>query len=66
MKNLFFFLLIFVFFTNNSYSSIKENIIKNLKTIDNLSFNFKQTIDEKEENGNCTIEYPKKFIAIMI
>ena len=61
MKNLFFFLLIFVFFTNNSYSSIKENIIKNLKTIDNLSFNFKQTIDEKEENGNCTIEYPKKI-----
>ena len=38
----------------------KENIINNLKNINNLSFNFEQNINGKIENGNCIIEYPKK------
>ena len=42
-------------------ASIKDEIILNFKKIDNLSFNFKQTIDEKTEEGNCIIQYPKKI-----
>jgi outer membrane lipoprotein-sorting protein len=29
--------------------------------INNLSFNFIQTIDNKNENGKCIIKYPKKI-----
>ena len=42
-------------------ASIKDEIILNFKKIDNLSFNFKQTIDENIEEGNCIIQYPKKI-----
>ncbi len=60
MKN--FYLIFFIFFSiTNSDASIKENIIQNLKNINNISFNFEQNIDGKIEKGNCTIEYPKKI-----
>ena len=52
--------LIFFFKINNSIASTKNNIIKNFNEITNLSFEFKQNIDEKTEEGNCIIEYPKK------
>ena len=42
-------------------ASIKDEIILNFKKIDNLSFNFKQTIDENTEEGICIIQYPKKI-----
>ena len=57
-------ILIFFFilgFYNLSQASIKEKIILKLKQTNNLSFNFKQTIDEKNENGNCIVKYPKKI-----
>ena len=54
----FFFLLNFI---EPLYASVKDEIINNLIKINNLSFNFKQTIDEKTEEGNCIIEYPKKI-----
>ena len=44
-------------------ASIKNNIILNLKDIDNLSFNFEQNINGKIENGSCIIEYPKKIFC---
>ena len=44
-------------------ASVKENIIKNLQNINNLSFNFEQNINGKIENGICTIEYPKKIFC---
>ena len=58
-------LLIFfiINFNNLSFGSIKENIINNLKNIDNLSFNFEQNINGKIEKGNCIIEYPKKIFC---
>ena len=56
----FFFLLNFI---EPLYASIKDEIINNLIKINNLSFNFKQTIDEKTEEGNCIIEYPKKIFC---
>ena len=56
----FFFLLNFI---EPLYASVKNEIINNLIKINNLSFNFKQTIDEKTEEGNCIIEYPKKIFC---
>ena len=59
-------LLIFFFLLNiveYSHASVKDKIINNLIKINNLSFNFKQTIDEKTEEGNCIIEYPKKIFC---
>ena len=53
-----FFILIFA---NISNASTKKNIINNFKKINNLSFNFIQTIDGKDEKGDCIINYPKKI-----
>ena len=41
----------------------KEKIIENFKNTRNLDFNFEQNINGKIENGNCTIEYPKKIFC---
>ena len=54
-----------IFFILNSYtptfSSTKEKVISQMKLTNNLSFNFIQTINSKNENGKCVIEYPKKI-----
>jgi len=34
-----------------------------MKLTNNLSFNFIQTIDDKNEDGKCIIEYPKKIFC---
>ena len=47
-----------------SHAEIKEKIIKNLKETKNLDFNFEQNINGKIENGNCTVEYPKKIFCL--
>ena len=47
----------------NVNASNKEKIIKNLKNTKSLDFNFEQNINGKIENGNCTIEYPKKIFC---
>ena len=57
----FYFLVILLFVNSQSYASIKENIIENLRNINNMSFNFEQNINGKIENGNCSLEYPKKI-----
>tara|TARA_B100002051_G_C16644325_1_gene590377 strand:+ start:464 stop:1012 length:549 start_codon:yes stop_codon:yes gene_type:complete len=56
----FFFLIIFSF---SSYAEIKEKIINNLRETKNFNFRFEQNINGKIENGNCTIEYPKKIFC---
>ena len=48
-------------FYNQAQASINDKIILKLKQTNNLSFHFKQTINEKNENGNCIIKYPKKI-----
>jgi outer membrane lipoprotein-sorting protein len=56
--------IIFILIINiNTFSeaSIKDEIILNFKKINNLSFNFKQNINENMEEGNCIIQYPKKI-----
>ncbi len=44
-----------------SNANNKEKIIENLFNTRNLDFKFEQNINGKIENGNCTIEYPKKI-----
>ena len=59
-----YFLIFFLFvFNANSNAEFKNKIIKNLKITNNLDFNFEQNINGKIENGNCTIEYPKKIFC---
>ena len=49
------------FFISYANASIKNNIISKFQNIQNLSFKFKQNINEKIETGNCIIKYPKKI-----
>ena len=57
-----FFIIFFIsFFILNANADNKDKIITNLKNTSNLSFKFEQNINGKIENGNCTIEYPKKM-----
>jgi outer membrane lipoprotein-sorting protein len=62
MKKIF---ILFIFLLPNSFAlgSVKENIIKNLISTQNLIFNFEQNINGKIETGNCIIEYPKKIFC---
>jgi len=59
----FFSVIIFFFLTFNSNADIKKKVIQNLKNTKNLDFKFEQNVNGKIENGNCTIEYPKKIFC---
>ena len=48
-------------FCNSAFSSVKEKIIQKMQLTNNLSFNFIQTINNKNENGKCIIKYPNKI-----
>ena len=53
----------FLIFINYGNANNKNKIIENLKNTRNLDFNFEQNNNGKIENGNCTIEYPKKIFC---
>ena len=57
------YILLLIFLTSKTSANIKENIILNLKNIENINFNFEQNINGKIENGNCTVQYPKKIFC---
>ncbi len=57
--NFIIFLLIYLFF--NLHATFKENILSKFNNIDNLSFEFEQNINEKNQKGKCIIKYPKKI-----
>jgi len=59
----FFLVIIFFFLTFNSNADVKKKIIQNLKNTKNLDFKFEQNVNGKIENGNCTIEYPRKIFC---
>jgi outer membrane lipoprotein-sorting protein len=46
---------------SNTHANNKDKIIENLQNTENFNFNFEQNINGKIENGNCTIQYPKKI-----
>ena len=58
--SLIFFLTVLTSFSN---ADIKDKIIDNLKNTNNFDFRFEQNVNGKIENGNCTIEYPKKIFC---
>ncbi len=60
MKKIFF-TFFFILLTNNLSASIKNNIIEKFINIENLTFDFEQNVNGKIENGNCTLEFPKKI-----
>ena len=59
----FFSLFFILFFVFNSNAEVKDKIILNLKNTNNLNFKFEQNTNGKIENGQCTIEYPKKIFC---
>ena len=51
----------FLILMSSVQASNKNNIIENLQNTKNFNFEFEQNINGKVENGNCTIQYPKKI-----
>ena len=56
-----YFVIFFIILYSNAQASNKDKIIKNLQNTENLNFKFEQNINGKIENGNCTVQYPKKI-----
>ena len=57
----FFFISFFLILLSNTHANNKDKIIENLQNTENFNFKFEQNINGKIENGNCTIQYPKKI-----
>ena len=55
---------LYIFFIQSSQADIKDKIISNLEKTNNLTFDFRQNINNKTEIGNCAIKYPKKIYCI--
>ena len=59
------FKILIIFFILNFHTPVfsfsKKDVILQMQLTNNLSFNFVQTIDDKNENGKCIIKYPKKI-----
>jgi outer membrane lipoprotein-sorting protein len=55
------FIIIYLILIAYSHADNKDKIIKNLQNTKTLNFKFEQNINGKIENGNCTIQYPKKI-----
>ena len=64
IKNSVFILVFFFLIIKNINASEIDGIINNFQNTKNLSFSFKQNINDKEEEGNCIIEYPKKIYCL--
>ena len=63
MKKIIIIIFFYIFFIETSEAALKKKIISNLEKTNNLSFNFKQTINNKSETGSCVIKYPKKIFC---
>ena len=59
----YFFIFFLLMLNSFSNAEVRDKIIQNLKDTKNLDFNFEQNINGKIENGNCTIEYPKRIFC---
>ncbi len=57
-------LTVLLFFCNQLNASEKNEIIKNLKKINSLQFNFTQLSSDGQENGSCILVYSKKMRCI--
>ena len=58
------FIILFLLFSIvEASANVKEKIIQNLSTINNLTFNFEQNVNGKTENGHCALSYPQKIFC---
>ncbi len=64
MRRLLIFIIYFFFLELHLNASEVDSIIEHFKKINNVSFSFKQNINDKEEKGKCIIEYPKKIYCL--
>ena len=56
-------ILFFLLSVTETSASIKNKIIQNLETTNNLTFNFEQNVNGKTENGHCALSYPQKIFC---
>ena len=63
MIKIYLFSFFFTIYSSYCFASAKDNIISNLKSIENISFSFEQTINDRSEKGICIIQYPKKIFC---
>ena len=63
MKKFSFIFIFFFLLQSNLIASNKDNIVAKLNKTENISFNFIQTINGKDEKGECIIKYPKKIFC---
>jgi len=61
ISNLIFLFLLFSIV--EASANVKQKIIQNLETTNNLTFNFEQNINGKTENGHCALSYPQKIFC---
>ena len=58
------FIFLFLLFSIvEASANIKEKIIQNLESTNNLTFNFEQNVNGKTENGHCALSYPQKIFC---
>ena len=58
-----FIFLFLIFSIAEASANIKEKIIQNLESTNNLTFNFEQNVNGKTENGHCALSYPQKIFC---
>ena len=58
-----FIVLLFFFLITETSASIKNKIIQNLETTENLTFNFEQNVNGKTQNGKCALLFQKKIFC---
>jgi len=56
-------ILFFFFSISEASASIKDKIIQNLKTTDNLTFNFEQNVNGSTQDGSCVLLFPQKIFC---
>ena len=61
--NKFIFFLFLLFSVAEASANIKQKILQNLDSTNNLTFNFEQNIDGEKEKGKCVLMYPKKIFC---
>ncbi len=61
--NKFIFFLFLLFSVAEASANIKQKILQNLDSTNNLTFNFEQNINGKTENGHCALSYPQKIFC---
>ena len=66
MIRFFFPLLLLLSLINQAKAENKTKIISKFEKINNMSFEFKQNINGRIEDGKCIIKYPKKSIVNII